>query len=124
MIPQAIGCIGQTTTCGGSTLANYITLTHAVGLPMIVISATLRTSIPRKLNGITNGDYLMQGLCQKAKDKGVIIYAIAVEAGSHGDQEMAKCASSTSHYFNVNGGELENVFSAIARQITDLRLAL
>ena len=77
-----------------------------------------------KINGITNGDYLMQGLCQKAKDKGVIIYAIAVEAGSHGDQEMAKCASSTSHYFNVNGGELENVFSAIARQITDLRLAL
>jgi len=63
----------------------------------------------------------VQGLCQKAKDKGVIIYAIAVEAGSHGDQEMAKCASSTSHYFNVNGGELEQVFGAIARQITDLR---
>ena len=63
----------------------------------------------------------MQGLCQKAKDKGVIIYAIAVEAGSHGAQEIAKCASSTSHYFNVNGGELEQVFGAIARQITDLR---
>lgn len=76
-----------------------------------------------KIGGVTNGDYLMQSLCQKAKDKNIIIYAVAVEAGDHGADEMRLCASSAAHFFNVEGGQLETVFSAIARQITELRLS-
>ena len=60
--------------------------------------------------------------CDLAKDNGVTIYTIAFEAPSGAQQEMANCASSPSHYFNVQGLEIGDAFSAIARQINQLRL--
>lgn len=74
--------------------------------------------------GGTNGDLLMQDMCTLAKNKDVIIYTIAVEAGTHGANEMAACASSPSHFFNVNGDQMDTVFEGIAKQITELRLSL
>lgn len=77
--------------------------------------------------GGTNGDVLLQDLCTLAKAKEVIIYAIAVEAtadNGHGAKEMALCASSPSHFFDVNGDQMETVFESIAKQITELRLSL
>lgn len=74
--------------------------------------------------GGTNGDVLMQNMCTLAKAKETIIYAIAVESGVHGANEMADCASSPSHFFSVDGNELDSVFEGIAKQITELRLSL
>ena len=74
--------------------------------------------------GGTNGDVLMQDMCTLAKNKDIIIYAIAVEAGTHGATEMSTCASSPSHFFNVNGDQMDTVFEGIAKQITELRLSL
>jgi hypothetical protein len=54
----------------------------------------------------------------------VIIYAVAVEATPDGETEMGKCASSDTHFFSVTGGELETIFTEIAKQITELRLSL
>lgn len=72
----------------------------------------------------TTGNIFMQQLCEKAKDNGVIIYAVAVEATPDGETEMGKCASSDTHFFSVTGGELETIFTEIAKQITELRLSL
>ena len=35
---------------------------------------------------------------------------------------MSNCASSPSHYFQVEGVEIKDAFEAIARQINQLRL--
>lgn len=67
-------------------------------------------------------DGWMQSVCSAAKDRGVIIYGIAMGAGSHGEDEMEQCASSPSHYYETSGAELQDIFEAIAEQITDLRL--
>lgn len=72
----------------------------------------------------TEGDGLFLSLCEKAKDSGVIIYSVAVEAPTAGQQSLSTCASSPSHYFDVSGDELATVFQAIAKQITELRLSL
>jgi hypothetical protein len=35
---------------------------------------------------------------------------------------MAACATDANHYYNTNGNDLNSVFEAIARQVTQLRL--
>jgi len=67
-------------------------------------------------------DGYMQSICGAAKAKGIIIYGIAMDADAHGEDEMEECASSPSHYYETSGDELEEIFEAIAEQITDLRL--
>jgi len=71
-----------------------------------------------------DADRYMQDICDAAKapERGIIIYGIAMGATEHGEQEMAKCASSPAHYYQTSGAELEAIFEAIAEQITDLRL--
>lgn len=74
----------------------------------------------------SDGDRMLAALCTAAKkpERNIIIYTIAVDAPQHGAEEMAKCASSAAHYFNVTGGQMESTFAGIARQITELRLSL
>ena len=71
-----------------------------------------------------DADYNMAILCEKAKDAGVIIFAVAVEATVHGETMMSECASSQGHYFSATGDEMKTVFEGIAKQITELRLSL
>lgn len=61
-------------------------------------------------------------LCDFAKDNGVTVYTISFEAPSGAKTEMRNCASSPSHYFDVNGVEISDAFAAIAGQINELRL--
>jgi Flp pilus assembly protein TadG len=70
------------------------------------------------------GDTLLQNICDAAKDEGVVIWTIGLEVGNLApeDDEMLKCASSPSHYFDVDGIEITDAFNAIARQINQLRL--
>jgi len=53
---------------------------------------------------------------------GIVIFAIGFEAPSGGQNLMRACASSDSHYFDVDGVEISEAFSAIARTINQLRL--
>ncbi len=61
-------------------------------------------------------------LCNFAKDNGVTVYTISFEAPSNARTEMRNCASSPSHYFDVDGLEISDAFVAIASQINQLRL--
>ncbi len=66
-----------------------------------------------------------KAICDAAKGplKRITVYSIGFEAPSAGQSVLLDCASSPSHYFNVQGGEeLGNAFEAIAHQITQLRL--
>lgn len=63
-------------------------------------------------------------ICDLAKstDRNVVIYTIAFEAPSSAQTQMRNCASTPSHYFNVEGNQLNDVFQAIARQVQQLKL--
>ena len=98
-----------------------------IGYPNQLGTLTYRRFIKNGNNdgkGGSDGDLLMQQLCTKAKNKEVIIYTVAVEAGSFGAGEMAKCASGPEFAFDVTGDQMKATFGNIARQITELRLSL
>lgn len=67
-------------------------------------------------------DNRMRAICTAAQDQGIIIYAVGFEVSDHAATVMSDCASSPSHFFRVAGEDLTNAFTAIARNITDLRL--
>ncbi len=68
------------------------------------------------------GDSLLNNVCNAAKAKNIVIWSIGFEVNDHGANVMRNCASSPSHFFRVEGVEIEDAFSAIARQINQLRL--
>ncbi|MCJ7874681.1 hypothetical protein [Phaeobacter sp. J2-8] len=73
------------------------------------------------VNG-TQADTRLSEICGVARDKGIVVFAIAFEAPSGGQAALQDCASSPSHYFAVEGIEITETFHAIARQINNLRL--
>lgn len=60
--------------------------------------------------------------CDLAKQNGIVIFTIAFDAPSGASGEMRNCASSPAHFFEVSGTGLGEAFTAIARQINQLRL--
>ena len=58
----------------------------------------------------------------KAEPRNIVIYTIAFEAPSGAKTQMRNCASSPSHFFDVQGSEIDEVFQSIARQVRQLRL--
>lgn len=67
-------------------------------------------------------DNRMQAICDAAKDRGVVIYTIGFQAPQHGSDQLRSCASSPSHFFDVNGLDIGEAFAAIAQSISQLKL--
>ncbi|SFK52772.1 TadE/TadG family type IV pilus assembly protein [Shimia haliotis] len=61
-------------------------------------------------------------ICDAAKLEGTIIFAIGFEAPDSARVVLKDCASSDSHYFDVDGLEIQDAFAAIATSIRQLRL--
>ncbi|MGX9354621.1 pilus assembly protein TadG-related protein [Roseobacteraceae bacterium S113] len=72
--------------------------------------------------GSDSADSRLSTICSAARNAGITVYSIAFEAPARGQAAMQSCASSTSHYFDVNGVEITDAFEAIARTINQLRL--
>ncbi|APE44104.1 hypothetical protein BOO69_12320 [Sulfitobacter alexandrii] len=70
----------------------------------------------------SQGDRLLSNICDAAKQARIVIWSIGFEVTDHGANVMRDCASSPSHFFRVEGVEIEDAFEAIARQINQLRL--
>ncbi|WP_176249600.1 pilus assembly protein TadG-related protein [Sulfitobacter sp. HGT1] len=74
------------------------------------------------------GNSLLSNICTAAKAKRIVIWTIGFEVtddpynNNDGADVMRNCASSPSHFFDVDGVELSEAFKAIARQINQLRL--
>lgn len=79
---------------------------------------------PGSLVGTAAKNTRLQNLCNAAKNSGITIFAIGYEAppGSASRTTMQNCASSPAHYFDATGLNIAAAFSAIAREITKLRL--
>ncbi|WP_460274931.1 Tad domain-containing protein [Celeribacter sp. ULVN23_4] len=80
-----------------------------------------RDATRKSYNSSTKDDRLLK-ICDAAKAEGVIIFAIGFEAPTAGQEVMESCASSSAHYYDVDGTEISDAFSAIASKITELRL--
>lgn len=63
-----------------------------------------------------------KSICDAAKDQGIIVFTIGFEAPSSGQAVLKDCASSVSHYFDVDGLEIAEAFKSIASSIRKLRL--
>lgn len=61
-------------------------------------------------------------ICSAAKANGVLIYAIGFEAPVNSELLLESCATTPSHFFDVDGAEISQAFSAIAADINRLRL--
>lgn len=74
------------------------------------------------------GNRLLKNICNAAKANHIVIWTIGFEVDDNpydnddGADVMRNCASSPSHFFDVDGVELSEAFRAIARQINQLRL--
>lgn len=67
-------------------------------------------------------DVQLQQSCAQAKANGVVVYGIAFEAPTNGQTQIRNCATSTAHYFNATGLQIQSAFRAIASNISQLRL--
>ncbi|MFT6271715.1 MAG: Flp pilus assembly protein TadG [Dinoroseobacter sp.] len=72
--------------------------------------------------GGTEADRRTRALCTQARNAGIVVFAIGFEAPTSGQNLMSDCAATPSHYFDVDGVEISEAFSAIARSINQLRL--
>jgi hypothetical protein len=76
----------------------------------------------REQTEISDMDTQLQSVCTLAKDEGVIVYGIAFEAPTEGQTQIRACSSSPAHYFNAQGLQISTAFTAIANNISQLRL--
>ncbi|MEQ5871107.1 VWA domain-containing protein [Sagittula sp. NFXS13] len=67
-------------------------------------------------------DNRLHRICDAAKDAGIVVYAIGVEAPRAGLSAMNDCASSTAHFYDVEGDELLETFGSISDMLVELRL--
>lgn len=65
---------------------------------------------------------MLSNICAAARAENIVIWSIGFEVSNNGADVMRDCASSPSHFFRVEGVEISKAFSAIARQINQLRL--
>ncbi|WP_038009400.1 pilus assembly protein [Thalassobacter stenotrophicus] len=75
--------------------------------------------------GQTVGDRRLAAICSETKaqaNRNLVIFSIAFEAPPSGEAALRDCASTPSHYYDVNGFEINEVFAAIAQTIGQLRL--
>ena len=72
--------------------------------------------------GSSTKDTRTLNICSASKDAGIIVFTIGFEAPSDVEPLLKSCASSDSHYFDVDGLEIQDAFSAIASSIRQLRL--
>lgn len=70
----------------------------------------------------TTKDNRTKAICTAAKAHGIIVYTIGFEAPTAGKVVLKDCASSDSHFFDVNGLEIADAFASIASSIRKLRL--
>ncbi|WP_299349721.1 pilus assembly protein TadG-related protein [uncultured Shimia sp.] len=61
-------------------------------------------------------------ICDAIKDEGVFVYTIGFEAPRKGQAVLEDCASTPNHFFEADGAEIGDAFSAIAVSIRQLKL--
>lgn len=85
-------------------------------------TTAIQTNLFRGQTATSAMDDQLQSICTMAKEQNTLIYGIAFEAPTNGQTQIRDCASSVAHYFNASGLQISSAFSAIANNISQLRL--
>lgn len=87
-------------------------------------SSSVRNAIEDARNyvGQSTKDSRTLQICSAAKNAGIWVYAIGFDAPYDSELLLESCATSASHFFDVEGTEISQAFSAIAADISRLRL--
>lgn len=67
-------------------------------------------------------DTQTEALCEDAKENGVLIFTIAYDATSNGQDLMSECATSEAYYFEADTSNIVATFDEIATTLTKLKL--
>lgn len=67
-------------------------------------------------------DQRTKHVCKAAKDQGVIVFSVSVNAPANGQKVLENCASSASHYYDASAPDLTDAFTSIASSVRMLRL--
>ncbi len=77
---------------------------------------------PMDVYGYDTKNSRLAAICSAAKAQNIEIFTIGFETSSASSAIMQGCASSDAHHFDVNGLEISDAFTSIAREIHELRL--
>ena len=77
---------------------------------------------PMNVYGYSTKNARLQSICNAAKGSDIEIFTIGFETSEASSAVMQTCASSDAHHFDVNGLNISNAFTSIAREIHELRL--
>lgn len=80
-------------------------------------------------NPVNNYNYAsknvrLNAICSIAKAQDIEVFTIGFETSSASNAIMQNCATNDAHHFEVNGDQLDDAFTSIAREIHKLRLTL
>ncbi|MEO1651506.1 MAG: hypothetical protein AAFR60_11090, partial [Pseudomonadota bacterium] len=67
-------------------------------------------------------DQNLRDICDAANTAGIIVFSVAFEAPTRGQQVLQHCASTDAHYYEVEGFDIVDAFDSIASTINSLRL--
>lgn len=78
---------------------------------------------PLVQDGFGTADANTAEICARAKQNNhITVFTVAFEAPSGGQTVLSNCATAPGYYFDVDGTQISDAFSAIANQIALLRL--
>ncbi len=72
--------------------------------------------------GKSTKDSRFDSICEAVKDEDVIVFSIGLEVSSSNASRLASCATTPSHYYDVDNLDIGAAFQSIASQINQLRL--
>ncbi|WP_108860828.1 TadE/TadG family type IV pilus assembly protein [Ruegeria sp. Alg231-54] len=127
---------GSKTSCvkedepGKSVQLSYVELLNLVSLEYIENNIFTQSpsaygqwesSAFSKKNAVAK-DARTKHVCKAAKDEGVIVFSVSVNAPANGQKVLQGCASSASHYYDASAPDLTDAFTSIASSVRMLRL--
>ncbi len=77
---------------------------------------------PMDVHGYSTKNARLTSICNAAKGHDIEIFTIGFETSNASSAIMQSCASSDAHHFDVDGLDISNAFTSIAREIHELRL--
>lgn len=100
------------------------TLRYAINTYLGVPSNN-KTTLYNTMADVSSGtgkDTRLNTVCTKAKDEGIVVFAVAVDAPDEGRIVLEKCATAPAYAFAVTSEEMDTAFAIIASSINALRL--
>lgn len=70
----------------------------------------------------TEADQRTRQICNLARQQGIVVFAISLEAPANGETLLRNCATSDAHFYQVQSADIGIAFASIAGAIGQLRL--